>query len=117
VRFDVCAPAPTSGSCSTTNAPGLPPVPAGLFGIPYTGQIGDQYMSHLLQDSPTDTNPPRTTPAIYFLQNARDSANGLFGSLSGQFLQAQLFVNNQLEQTEAGTGSGTGSNIRLHKDL
>jgi hypothetical protein len=109
VRFDICAPGPDSGTCSTTNGPGLPAVPAGNFGIPYKGSIGDEFMSHLLE-----SDVSRTTPAIYFLQNARDSANGIFTPISSQFLQAQLFVSDVLEQTTSGT---TSDNLILRKDL
>ena len=105
VRFDICAPPPDSdGKCSTTNVSG---VPAGIVGIPYNGSIGDEFMSHLLYIDAT-----LTTPGIYFLQNARDSANGFFGSVSGQFLQAQLFLDSALQQTVSGTNE-----LKLRKDL
>jgi len=143
VRFDVCAPFPGLGTCSTTNPTDLPPgkqgtcsgspstfcstdpaamdcpspqtcitVSAGTFGVPYNGSIGDSFMSHLLE-----SDSSRQTPAIYFLQDARDTANGIFGSISGQFLQGQLFIDNQLQETKSGGGTGTGSGIRLQKDL
>jgi len=102
VRFDVCAPLPGGGPCSTTGDSGVP-------GIPYTGSIGDQFMSHLLSSDTT-----RQTPAVYFLVNARDSANGIFSPVSGQFLQVQLWINDALEQSESGTNS---NDLILQKDL
>lgn len=102
VRFDVCAPLGGSGACSTTGDSGIP-------GIPYSGSIGDQFMSHLL---PSDNT--RLTPAVYFLANPRDSANGIFSPISGQFLEVQLWIDNSLEQSESGTKS---DDLILRKDL
>lgn len=108
VRFDICAPAfESGGACSTADVSGGPAVSAGTFGIPYRGSIGDAAISHLL---PSDST--RTTPGIYFLENTNDSANGYFLPISGQFVQAQLFVNSSLQDTVSGTGD-----LSLRQDL
>ena len=96
VRFDVCAPVVFNGACSTTGD-------AGLFGIPYSGTLGDPFTTHLLNGQ---------TPSIYFLPGARDSANAVFRSASTQFLEAQLFVDNELRQTASGT-----TDVVLREDL
>jgi hypothetical protein len=108
VRFDVCAPAPGNSVCSTMNTSAGATAPAGSFGIPYSGSIGDQFFSHLLYNDPT-----RTTPGIYFLQNPQDSANGIVASASGQLLQLQLFIDGALHQTAA----GTGNDVQVREDL
>jgi len=103
VRFDVCAPRTNPGSCSTTgdDAGG---------GITYSGNLGDPHTSHELL---LDAQLPRTTPSIYFLQNARDNASAVFQSGAHQLLQAQLFVDNDLKQTSKGTSDDVVINYDL----
>jgi hypothetical protein len=87
VRVDVCVPFPGTSSCSLNGD-------AGVFGQPFSGTIGDQFITHLVNGS---------APSVYFLTNARDNVSAVVSG-SGQLLQAQLFINDQLTDTESGTG-------------
>jgi len=50
-----------------------------------------------------------STPAIFFLEDARDQVTGIFAKFSGQdpdaALQADLFLNGTLAQSSSGTGT------------
>jgi hypothetical protein len=91
VRFDVCAPLPGGSACSTTTDPGT-------FGVLFTGSLGDDFMSHVLNGA---------TPAIYFLEAPRNTANGVFmrQPFTGDFLVGALFINGVLQQTQANSQS------------
>lgn len=89
VRFDVCAP-----SASPTNC--FQPDDSGIFGLPFSGTIGDANTTHLING---------ITPSIYFLEGAEDNVSGVFAlnPFTGQNLLTQLFVDGQLKQSESGS--------------
>ena len=89
VRFDVCVPLLTPGTCFTEGD-------SGVFGLPFTATVGDAFQTHLLGS---------LTPSVYFLEGARESANGVFrlAPVTGQTLVGQLFINGSLRQTQANT--------------
>jgi hypothetical protein len=93
VRFQVCAPRPGESSCMTSGD-------SGIAGITFTGSVGDANFTHEVGQQVV-----AATPSIYFLIGASDSVNGVFDSISGQFLIVQLWINGQLRQTSSGTGS------------
>jgi hypothetical protein len=97
VRFDVCALLPGSGSCSTTDDP------PGLFGIPFSGTLGDLLISHAVDG---------LTPRIFFLEGAQHNAAARFLAATSKILEAQLFVNGQLQPPTA-----IGSDVIIQKDL
>jgi hypothetical protein len=90
VRFDVCVPSLTPGTCFTEGD-------SGIFGLPFSGSVGDASQTHQLNG---------LTPSIYFLEGAQDSVNAFFRltPTTGQRLVAQLFINGTLEQTQSDTG-------------
>ncbi|MGD0947282.1 MAG: hypothetical protein ABSA52_07605 [Candidatus Binatia bacterium] len=89
VRFDVCVPSLTPGTCFTQGD-------SGIFGLPFTGTVGDAFQTHLLSGF---------TPSIYFLEGAQENANGVFRltPVTGDTLVVQLFINGSLRQTQANT--------------
>lgn len=90
VRFDVCVPFLTPGTCFTAGD-------SGLFGKSFTGTVGDASQTHQLNGS---------TPSIYFLEGAQESADGVFRlDQTGSVLVAQLFINGTLRQTQTGAGT------------
>jgi hypothetical protein len=97
VRFDVCALLPGTGSCSTTDDP------PGLFGIPFSGTLGDLLTSHAVDG---------LTPRIFFLEGAQHNTAARFLAATSQILEAQLFVNGQLQSPTA-----IGSDVTIQKDL
>jgi hypothetical protein len=100
VRFDVCVPLLTPGTCFITQGD------SGLFGKTFTGTVGDASQTHELNGS---------TPSIYFLEDAQESADGVFTlDQTGSVLVAQLFINGTLRQTQ--TGAGT-KNVIIRQDL
>ncbi len=89
IRVDVCAPSPGASSCSVDGD-------AGVFGQPFSGTVGDQFTTHLVNGA---------TPSVYFLSTARDSVSAVLrAGNSGQLLQVQLFINDQLVEIGFGTG-------------
>lgn len=88
VRFHLCLPLADFSSCFGPSDPGL-------FGVAFSGSVGDTLNTHLVFGR---------TPSIYYLEGARDTANGVFALLpsTGQSLVAQLFINGQLRQTASG---------------
>ncbi len=131
VRFDVCAPSSGTSVCfperTCTNAPSRTcsadgdctpggtctlPVVGGIPGFEFTGTLGDAFMSHLISRPSTD-DPPLTTPAMYFLENAQDSVNAVLQNTTpSQPLLIQLFIDGQGEETQSGTGE-----VIIRKDL
>jgi len=93
IRVDVCAPSPGTSSCSLSGD-------AGVFGQPFSGTVGDQFTTHLVNGA---------TPSVYFLTSARDTLSAVLRG-SGQLLQVQLFIEDQLKES----GSGTGDVIIRH---
>jgi len=87
VRVDVCAPSPGTSSCSLNGD-------AGVFGQPFSGTIGDQFTTHLVNGG---------APSVYFLTSARDSLSAVLRG-NGQLLQVQLFINDQRLESSSGTG-------------
>ncbi|MBP1686872.1 MAG: hypothetical protein H6Q33_3015 [Deltaproteobacteria bacterium] len=89
VRFHVCLPLSDFSTCFGSNDPGV-------FGVTFNGSVGDPFNTYLLFG---------TTPSIYYLEDARDTVNGVFAiqPSTGQTLVAQLFINGNLIQTESGT--------------
>ncbi len=89
VRFDVCVPLLTPGTCFGAGD-------SGVFGVPFQGTIGDAAQTHLLSTA---------VPSIFFLENAVDTVNGIFTLIpfTGQELVAQLFINGAFKQTQSGT--------------
>jgi hypothetical protein len=79
----------TPGTCFTEGD-------SGVFGLPFTATVGDAFQTHLLGS---------LTPSVYFLEGARESANGVFrlAPVTGQTLVGQLFINGSLRQTQANT--------------
>jgi hypothetical protein len=98
VRFDVCVPLLTPGTCFTEGDSGIP-------GLPFSATVGDAVQSHFVGGS---------TPSIYFLEGAQDNASGIFTltPMTGQTLVAQLFINGTLSETSAGT-----ENVIVQEDL
>lgn len=88
VRFDVCTPLAGASNCATMQDP--PGV--GTFGFVFNGSIGDEVLSHQTSG---------TTPTIYFFQAPQQNVNAVFRpqTFTGAILQAQLFINGQLQQT------------------
>ncbi|MFI5365621.1 MAG: hypothetical protein ACHQ4J_08360 [Candidatus Binatia bacterium] len=96
-RFDVCAPSPNATTCFTATD-------SGIFGIAFSGTLGDLFTTHLLNG---------TTPSIYFLEGPSHSINAVFRSgVLNQPLLAQMYINGVLRQG----GSGT-SDIVFRQDL
>ncbi len=89
VRLDVCAPTTGATSCGAVDDPGI-------FGVAFTGTLGDLFTSHPLSG---------VAPSIYFLEGARDSVNAVFTrqAITGDLLQVQLYIDGQLRQTRAAT--------------
>jgi hypothetical protein len=88
VRFDVCVPFLTPGTCFTQGD-------SGLFGKAFSGTLGDVYQTHGLNGS---------TPSIYFLEGAQENASAVFRLVqTGPMFVAQLFINGTLRQTHANT--------------
>lgn len=89
VRFDVCVPSLTPGTCFGSGD-------SGVFGPTFQGNVGDSAQTHLLNAA---------VPSIYFLENAAESVNGVFTLIpfTGQDLLAQLFLNGALKQTQSGS--------------
>ncbi len=87
VRFDVCVPLLTPGTCFGAGD-------SGIFGLPFQGTIGDAAQTHLLSTA---------VPSIFFLENAVDTVNGIFtlSPFTGQYLVAQLFLNGAFKQTQS----------------
>jgi hypothetical protein len=98
VRFDVCAPA-AGGTCLGPSAD------AGTFGVLFSGTVGDQFDSHVLNG---------TTPTIHFLEGARDNVNAVFTrlSLTGDPLVVHLLIDGQLHQTGA-----SAADVVIREDL
>jgi len=99
VRFDVCAPA-AGGTCL-----GSPGADAGTFGVLFSGTVGDQFDSHVLNGA---------TPTIHFLEGARDNVNAVFTRLSftGDPLVVHLLIDGQLHQTGA-----SAADVVIREDL
>jgi hypothetical protein len=96
-RFDVCAPSPNATTCFTATD-------SGIFGIAFSGTIGDLFTTHLLNG---------TTPSIYFLEGPSHSINAVFrSSVLNQPLFAEMYINGMLRK--AGTGT---SDIVFRQDL
>lgn len=96
-RFDVCAPSPNATTCFTATD-------SGIFGIAFSGTIGDLFTTHLLNG---------TTPSIYFLEDPSHSINAVFRSgVLNQPLLAEMYINGLLRKA----GSGT-SDIVFRQDL
>ncbi len=89
VRFDVCAPSASPTTC-------FQPDDSGIFGLPFSGTIGDASTTHLVNG---------VTPSIYFLEGAQNNVSGVFAlnPFTGQNLLAQLFLDGQLKQSESGS--------------
>jgi len=89
VRFDVCVPLLTPGTCFTEGD-------SGIFGLPFTGTVGDAFQTHEVSGS---------TPSIYFLEGAQENAGAdlRLTPMSGQTLVVQLFINGILRETQANT--------------
>lgn len=121
VRFDVCAPLVPSGSClmirvcsnnpvqvcvSDADCSGgsCSPVP-GRFDVPFSGVIGDPFVTYLLGTASSIVNPPAFTPAIYYFEGAEQSVNAVFSNVAGATLAVQFFINGQLSQNATGGGS------------
>lgn len=106
VRFDVCAVVLNEPSCSAIDG-------SSIFGVGITGTLGDAFISHQLQlPCPQGGSPCDETPAIYFLEDARQMANAVYRSTEGQELVVQLLINGETKQTSSGTG-----NVIISKDL
>jgi hypothetical protein len=107
VRIDVCAPSANGSSCFT-------PGDSGIFGIGFTGNLGDPFTTHLLPGPcPTTADLYCTaTPSIFFLEEARDSVNAVFNGPLAPSLLAQLFVNGDPRLSTSGT-----TNLLLREDL
>jgi hypothetical protein len=99
IRFDVCVPSLTPGTCFTSGDVGIDRA--------YSGSVGDPFQTHVLSG---------TTPSIYFLEGAQDSVNGVFtlASVTGDTLVVQLFIDGALEQTGS---SATSNGVRIRQDL
>jgi hypothetical protein len=100
IRFDVCVPSLTPGTCFTSGD-------EGVSSLPFSGSLGDAFQTHLVN---------AFTPSIYFLQGARDNVDAVMrlSPVTGQTLMVQLFINGALEQT-ASSSSSDGAIIQ--KDL
>lgn len=106
VRLDLCVVAPNMSSCSPTDGSGIP-------GAGITGTLGDAFISHVLSlPCPQVAGPCDQTPAIYFIEDARDMVNAVFASQGGQTLYVQLFINGELLQSNKDTG-----NVIITRDL
>jgi hypothetical protein len=89
VRFDLCVPFLTPGTCFTGGD-------SGLFSKSFTGTLGDASQTHELFGA---------TPSIYFLEGAQDNVDGVFTlDQTGPLFVAQLFIDGILRQTQANTG-------------
>jgi hypothetical protein len=100
VRFDVCVPSATPGTCFTSGDAGVP-------NLPFNGNLGDAFVTYLLNG---------LTPSIYFLEGARDNVNAIFrlGPVTGDALMVQLFINGALEQTGS---SASSDGVIIQQDL
>jgi hypothetical protein len=108
IRFDVCVPSVTAGTCFTSGDAGIP----GLF---FSGSISDASITHsLVLNAVTRALP--TTPSIYFLEGAQDSVNAVFrlAVVTGQTLVVQLFIDGALEETGS---SATSDGVHIRRDL
>jgi hypothetical protein len=100
IRFEVCAPVPGASTCLAAS----PQADPGVFGVSFSGTIGDPFTSHILGSSNPSVSAFPVAPAIYFLENASQSVNGAFRSLvPDQALQAQLFVDGALAASDTET--------------
>ena len=91
VRFEVCVASDNAASC------GIPGRDSGVFGLPFNGSVGDAFNPHVIGG---------ITPSIFFLEDARDSVNGVFALApsTGQKLIARLYVNGELIEAASDTG-------------
>ena len=87
IRFDLCSPV-LDATCLNNFADST-------SGIDFTGSMGDQEVTYVL-NRPNVNFSPLTTPAIYFFQAAEHNISGAFRSGNDQFLRADLYVNQNL---------------------
>lgn len=83
VRFEVCSPVDAVSPCG-----------GGPTGRAFTGNIGDAFVSHIL--SQLESKDAATTPAIIFLEDARDRVSGIFRGLTDQRLRGELYIDGDL---------------------
>lgn len=92
VRFEVCA--PLSGeTCSVAGKAGDPPNT--VYGRFVSGSVGDIASTFLVGDE---------TPAVYFLNRAKDNVSAVIGAADDEPVQLQLYIDNQLEDSDQGSG-------------
>jgi hypothetical protein len=91
VRFEVCSPVDANSACG-----------GGPTGRAFTGNIGDAFTSHIL--SQLESNDAATTPAIIFLEDARDRVSGIFRGLTDQRLRGELYIDGDLEDEQNSDG-------------
>lgn len=99
VRFEVCSPPASDAGCG-----------GGPIGREFTGNIGDAFVSHILSE--LESNDSATTPAVVFLENARDRVSGIFRGLTDQLLRGELYIDDELVDAQNSTGD-----VVLDKDL
>ncbi|MFQ5665118.1 MAG: hypothetical protein ACE5I7_01675 [Candidatus Binatia bacterium] len=99
VRFNICAPAGDTGSCFT-------PEDSGLFGVGFTGTVGDAFTTSILPVPCTvnSTASCSQAPTILFLEGARESVNAVFARapFTGEDLRVELLLNGNVKATTAG---------------
>ena len=101
IRFDVCVPSLTPGTCFTGGDEGTP-------GIQFSGTLGDASLTY---------ETVGITPTIYFFEGAQDSINAnlrLVQVTGNDRLVVQLFINGALEQTDS---SSSSDGVHMRQDL
>ncbi len=107
VRFDVCAQSVPGVVCAAAGPEG-----PGKFDVPFSGVIGDPFVTYLLGTASSTANAPVSTPVIYYFEGASQSVNAVFTGFNQATIQVQLLINGQLSQNVAGNG-----NLTIQQDL
>lgn len=101
IRIDVCGvlanQASGSSSCNTAADP------PGTFGIVYDGSVGDPYITRTAQGP---------TPAVYFLENAEATVNGVFTASPGGHLNVFLIIDHDVHDIASGR-----ENVSVREDI
>ncbi len=100
VRFEVCAPL-TGDTCSVAGKAGDPPNT--IYGRFVSGSVGDIASTFLVSDE---------TPAVYFLNSAKDNVSAVVGASDDEPVQLQLLVDNRVVDSDHGRGD-----VLIRRDL